>query len=315
MKIVLIVVYSVILIYTVIRILLDTESTPKTLAYLIMVLVVPILGIILYVSFGINYRHMSSDSRGMKAQEELDAFLQKEVTNETEELLRKHSKEIGHYMPLVHFLIGIGHEYLSWNYFKLLINGEEKFPEVLRILETAKYFIHMEYYDWENDMTGNCLKEMLLNKSREGVKVRVLYDDYASRKIKKNIVRELRKGGVEIYPKIRVKVRQFARRVNHRDHRKVIIIDGNVGFVGGINVSDRFDNTIDTGLYWRDTHLKVNGPLVLSLQRHFIVSWNACKAADNLGFSKDLFPEGQVVIKDGYMPLSDKLVEKELSKL
>jgi cardiolipin synthase len=78
--------------------------------------------------------------------------------------------------------------------------------------------------------------------------------------------------------------------MNHRDHRKVIIVDGLVGFVGGINISDRYDNSIDTGLYWRDTHVKFTGPLVKSMQRHFIVSWNSCQE-EKLGFNNQLFPE------------------------
>ena len=159
-----------------------------------------------------------------------------------------------------------------------MINGEEKFPEVLKTLETAREFIHMEYYDWENDTRGNEIKNVLLKKAQEGVSVRVLYDDYASRKIKKNIVRELKNGNVEIYPRIKVRIKQFANRVNHRDHRKLIIVDGKKGFVGGINISDRYDNSIDTGLYWRDTHVKITGPLVHSMQRHFIVSWNSSSA-------------------------------------
>ena len=137
---------------------------------------------------------------------------------------------------------------------------------------------------------------MLLKKAAEGVKVRVLYDDYASRKFKSNIARQLKKGGVEIYPKIKVKLTMLANRVNHRDHRKVIIIDGTMGFVGGINISDRYDNSIDTGLYWRDTHVKITGPLVHSLQRHFLVSWNS-SARNSLSFQKELFPD--VSMKSG----------------
>ena len=134
MRITLLLIYVIILIYTVIRILLDTESTPKTLAYLLLVLVFPLIGIFLYYSFGINYRHQSSNSRGMQAQKEFDALYLKEVTDETEEILGRYSQEISHYLPLVNFLNGIGHERLSRNYFKLLVNGEEKFPEVLKIL-------------------------------------------------------------------------------------------------------------------------------------------------------------------------------------
>ena len=131
---------------------------------------------------------------------------------------------------------------------------------------------------------------MLLQKIKEGVKVRIMYDAYASRKIKRNIVKQLRDGGAEIHPVIKIKFNHFANRINHRDHRKVIVIDGHTGFVGGLNISDRYDNSIDTGLWWRDTHSKIIGPAVLNLQRHFIVNWNACQA-NRLEINNELFPQ------------------------
>ena len=206
-------------------------------------------------------------------------------------------EEIGHFDPMVDFLKEIGGEHLSQNNFRLLVNGEEKFPLVLKTLETAKHFIHMEYYAWENDNRGNQIKEVLIRKIGRGVKVRVLYDDYASRSIRKNIVKELKEAAAEVWPKIKVKLRQFANRMNHRDHRKIIIVDGSTGFVGGINVSDRYDNSIDTGLYWRDTHVRITGPLVLSLQRHFVVSWNT-SAPDKIQFNKNLFPSFEILPKE-----------------
>ncbi len=148
----------------------------------------------------------------------------------------------------------------------------------------------MEYYAWENDIRGNQIKEILLEKAKQGVKVRIMYDAYASRKIKHTIVKELRNGGVEIHPVIKVKLAQMANRINHRDHRKIIIVDGIIGFVGGINLSDRYDNSIDTGLYWRDTHLKITGPGVMNIQRHFIINWNTCQG-NKLNFDNDLLPE------------------------
>jgi cardiolipin synthase len=218
-----------------------------------------------------------------------EAF-RKSIPDATASLLNEHAVELGQYAELVKFIHHIGDENLTRNEYKLLINGEKKFPEVLETLERAKSFVHMEYYDWENDNRGNQIKDVLLRKIKEGVKVRIMYDDYASRKIKHNIVRELNAGGVEIYPVIKVKFGKMANRINHRDHRKVIIIDGHTGFVGGINVSDRYDNSIDTGLYWRDTHVKITGPAVMNLQRHFIVNWNACQPSKLL-VSKELFPE------------------------
>ncbi len=282
-------IYLLVLCFTGIKILLDTESTPKTLSYLLLILVLPVAGILFYFSVGINYRHQKSNDAGRKAQEDLDASFLKQIPDDTEKLSQVHSEDISHFEPLSRFIGGVGKERLTLNNFKLLINGEEKFPEVLKELEQAQKFIHMEYYAWENDIRGNQIKDVLLKKAKEGVKIRVLYDDYASRGIKKNIVRELNSGGIETYPKIKLKIRQLANRINHRDHRKVIIIDGITGFVGGINISDRYDNSIDTKLFWRDTHVRIKGPLVANLQRHFLVSWNS-SSPDKLDFDLSLFP-------------------------
>ncbi len=293
----LLVLYAVILAYTVVRILLDTDSTPKTLAYLLLVFIFPVFGVLFYFSLGVNYRHQKSTAEGVAQHYELDRRYQKEVVNHTDELLRSNRDEIGHFEPLVHFLSKIGGEHLSQSRLSLLINGEEKFPDVLKTLEGAERHIHMEYYAWENDQTGNQIKEVLLKKRAEGVRVRVLYDDFASAKIKKNIVRELKEAGVEVYPQIKILLWQLANRLNHRDHRKIIVVDGTVGFVGGINISDRYVNSIDTGLFWRDTHVKITGPLVLSLQRHFAVSWNTSTPA-KVEFGNDLFPDAEVVASE-----------------
>ena len=108
-------------------------------------------------------------------------------------------------------------------------------------------------------------------------------------KSRHNIVKELRDGGVEIHPVIKVKMARMANRINHRDHRKIIIVDGIIGFLGGINLSDRYDNSIDTGLYWRDTHMKITGPGVMNIQRHWIINWHACQNK-KLAFDDDLLP-------------------------
>ena len=213
----------------------------------------------------------------------------KVVPDNTSDLVKVYPQIAEKYAELIHFIKNLGNEFLGRNEFKLLLNGEEKFPEVLRTLETAENFIHMEYYDWENDVRGNQIKEVLIKKIGAGVKVRIMFDDYASKNIKRNIVKELRNAGAEIYPVIKVKLARFASRMNHRDHRKVIIVDGHTGFVGGINISDRYDNSIDTGLYWRDTHVKIMGDTVHNMQRHFIVNWNACQK-NKLEFTKELFP-------------------------
>jgi cardiolipin synthase A/B len=295
--------YITILLYTIGRILIDTHSASKALAYLLLVLAAPGIGMFFYYSVGINYRHRRSLSKMQRAQSVFDTDYFEQMQDETMNLLTTHGEDLGKYTELVHFLHQLGKECLSPNTIKLLTNGESKFPEVLSTLEQAKHFIHMEYYAWENDVRGNQVKDVLLKKAAEGVTVRVLYDDYASRKIKPNIVRELREGGVAIFPKIKVRLSHLANRLNHRDHRKVIIVDGLHGFLGGINISDRYDNSIDTGLWWRDTHVKATGGLALSLQRHFIVSWNASQP-EPLSYSKELFPHNTLLSSPGASALA-----------
>ena len=283
--------YLTIIIYTVVRILLDTLSTPKTLAYLMLVLFIPFIGIIFFFAFGGDFRHVKLSKLRYKEERALTKAINLKNEDNTPKLLIDYAHKLKQYKELVKFVSNHSHENLNYNDFFLLNNGEEKFPDVLQELEKAQSYIHMEYYAWENDIRGNQIKDILLQKAKQGVKIRVLYDAYASRGIKKNIVKELKEGGIEVHPMIKIIFSKLASRSNHRDHRKIIIIDGIVGYVGGINISDRYDNSIDTQLYWRDTHVKIKGESVLYLQRHFIVSWNSASKASKLNYSIELFPD------------------------
>lgn len=285
------IIYLILLAFTIIRILLDTESSAKTLAYLMLVIILPVVGILIYFSFGVNYRHRQITKEGEESFKQINSQYNKVIKNNVEEVLTGSDYKFHQYDELARYVNRLsGGEILGKNNLTLLINGEKKFPKVLEMLDKAERFIHMEYYDWENDTRGNQIKDVLLKKHKEGVKVRIMYDDFASQAIKKNIVKELKSAGIEIHPVIKVTFKRIANRLNHRDHRKVIIIDGHTGFVGGINVSDRYDNSIDTGLYWRDTHAMIQGPSVLGLLKHWIVNWNTSQS-EQLSFGKDLVPD------------------------
>ena len=152
---ILIVVYILLIIYTVILILLDTETTPKALGYLLLVLLVPVVGVAIYFAFGLNFRHLSSRNRMVRNEEELDVEVRKHVFRDTNTAPVYDTPKIENFSSVVKFLKGLSDQPLCESFFTLLINGEEKFPEVLRVLDTAKHFIHMEYYAWENDTRGN----------------------------------------------------------------------------------------------------------------------------------------------------------------
>src|SRR5690606_7074176 len=151
------------------------------------------------------------------------------------------------------------------------------FPEVFKAIEAAHHHIHVEYYIFEPDRIGLEFIDLLIRKSEEGVKVRFIFDDFGSHPLRRQVKR-MRNVGIEVYPFYEIKLFFFANRMNYRNHRKIIVIDGETGFLGGINVSDRYLNLPESQnkYFWRDTHLKLRGSIVHSLQYIFIVDWNFC---------------------------------------
>jgi len=158
-------------------------------------------------------------------------------------------------------------------------------------LESATSHIHLEYYIYEDDVTGNAIADVLIRKAREGVEVRFLYDDFGSHNLKKKFLRRLKDAGVETAPFYKVEWYALANRINYRNHRKIIIIDGNKSFVGGINISDRYRNDFGEKqkLYWRDTHLMMEGRATFYLQYLFVCDWNFCNE-QKLEFVPRYFP-------------------------
>ena len=188
------------------------------------------------------------------------------------------------------------------NQVKLLINGEEKFPELVQALENAKSFIHLEYYIYENDTTGNQIANILIQKAKEGLEVRLLYDDFGSHGLGKSFLKKLNEAGVQTAPFYKIKWYALASRMNYRNHRKLVIIDGTIGFVGGINMSDKYRNDLNpkNKLYWRDTHLMINGQATSYLHYLFMCDWNFCspkKLAYNATYFPD-FPQNSTIEND-----------------
>ncbi|KAA3440891.1 cardiolipin synthase [Rufibacter hautae] len=259
------------------RIIYDTGSTSKTLAYLLLAIFVPFVGIIIYFSFGINYKKRKIYTKKLVKDEMFLQKLEHRVEAYSEETLATSNEKVQGYRELVKLLLNDGLSPLTGrNRVKLLLNGEEKFPEVLQALRDARHHIHLEYYIIEDDNIGNQIKEVLIQKAREGVQVRFIYDDYGSRSIRKRYVNELRAGGVEAFPFHRVRFLLLANRLNYRNHRKIILVDAKTAFVGGINVADRYINHPGESkrLYWRDTHLRIDGPGIYYLQYLFFCDWN-----------------------------------------
>ena len=276
------VVYVFILILVCVQIIYDTTSTNKTFAYLLLVVFIPVLGMLFYFSFGINYRKRRVYTKKLIEDDALRMKLIRDIILKSEINLKNNS-HIGYAKSLVHLLLRDTLSPLTTgNYVKVLLNGEEKFHELKKTLNEARHHIHLEYYIYENDIIGNEIKDILIRKAGQGVKVRFIYDAFGSRAMGKKILRSLRNAGVEVYPFNRIRFVPLANRLNYRNHRKIVVVDGHCGFLGGINISDRYSNNFAYNkskkkkVYWRDTHLSIEGPGVQYLQYVFFCDWNFC---------------------------------------
>lgn len=227
------IIYMVILVLVCLRIIYDTDNTTKTLAYLLLVIFLHVIGMLFYFSFGINYRKHIVYSKKLIEDDALRKELEERIISYSESNLN--DAEMGDGKGLVHLLINDSLSPLSGgNAVKLLFNGEEKFPELQQVLRTATHHIHLEYYIYENDQIGNQIKGILIQKAKEGVQVRLIYDEFGSRSIRKSLVSALRNAGVEAYPFNRIRLLSLANRLNYRNHRKILIVDGKCAFVGGM---------------------------------------------------------------------------------
>ncbi len=274
------------------RIVYDTPNNTKTLAYLLLVIFLPLIGIIFYFSFGINYRKRKMYSKKLIRDDKLAKKLKADIFQYSKNTFEQNNAEVKRSKELALMLLWDGSSPLTANNsVKLLVNGENKFPEVLKALAQAKNHIHIEYYIYEDDNIGKTIEDVLIKKAKEGVTVRFIYDDFGSRSIRKKLVKRLKKGGVKVFPFAKIFFIAFANRLNYRNHRKIIVIDGKTAFTGGINVSDRYINNSNDPkrFFWRDTHLRIDGPGVQYLQYLFLCDWNFC-AKDNVQPKEEYFP-------------------------
>lgn len=280
--------YVLLTLFVCFRVLYDIRSTTKTFAYLLVVILLPVVGIIIYFAVGANYRKNKLYSKKIVNDSKLLADIRKRIVHESEKTLDTGEHEVKSHKKLAHLLLNDNSPLTGDNEVKLLLNGENKFPELIEALKAARNHIHIEYYIFDDDNIGNQIKEILIQKAAEGVKVRLIYDDFGSRSIRKQFVQEMTDAGIEAYPFYKIWFIALSNRTNYRNHRKIVVIDAGTGFVGGINVSDRYINSDPKQLYWRDTHVMINGPGVYYLQYLFICDWNFC-AGQQLPITEELF--------------------------
>ncbi|GKU27722.1 cardiolipin synthase [Clostridium folliculivorans] len=253
-------------------VVLERKQPEKTLAWLLVLALVPPVGLFLYIFLGRNWKiHKLNDERFSSQVQDLISPVLKEIKDKT-------------YISLIELLANNSDSPVFLNNdITVFKDGIQKFQRLKEELLKAKHHIHLEYYIVKSDTIGNEIKEILIKKSLEGVRVRFIIDRVGAAKMKRSYIRELRSAGIDVVlysyflsPLLKL----INTQINYRNHRKIAIIDGKVGFLGGINIGDEYLGNSKLG-YWRDTHIMVKGDFVLGLQAVFLDDFMTIQQANN----------------------------------
>ena len=258
-------VYVVVIIIVMVRVLMDNRQPAKTMAWMLVLTFIPMLGIILYFFFGQTTRkerkiwQYSMDQLTKHSMLEFVEQKRLHLPNEYRELINLFMNQ-NWVLPFKN------------NETEIYTSGYDFFPSLLMEIGKAEHHIHLDTFIIASDPMGQIVADALIDKARQGVEVRIIYDDVGSWKTKNRFFDRMRAEGIEVFAFMPVRFPVFTSKVNYRNHRKICVIDGEVGFIGGMNVAKRYVKGIKQ-LAWRDTHVKITGAAVYGLQRAFLVDW------------------------------------------
>ncbi len=252
-------------ILAILHVLMDERQPAKTMAWALVIFFVPVVGIVLYFFFGVNRR-----KERMVSQRSLDQLTKRSMLAFVEQYDLHLPQEYRCVIDLfVNQNMALPFKDTS---VEIYTDGHSFFGELLRAISAARDHIHVDMYIFADDALGRLVADALIDKSRQGVEVRLIYDDVGCWKVNHSFFERLREGGVDVRPFLPVRFPSFTSKVTYRNHRKIIVIDGTVGFIGGMNVALRYVK--GTGSRpWRDTMVKLTGSGVYGLQRTFLVDW------------------------------------------
>lgn len=271
---ILVVGYIFLVLSTIVVVLLDNGDPAKTTAWILVLVLLPVVGIVLYGYFGQNFRKRKLFSRKRAIDFDRIVELTQYQLKNLNHAISYPNDKVWSKRKIMALLLNNNKALLSVNNnIKVLQDGKVTFEAIFSELEKAQYHIHLEYYIFEDDELGERLKSLLIKKAVSGVEVRLMVDGIGSFGLSGKFVKELKEAGVEFAEFLPVRIKIFANKINHRNHRKIIVIDGKVGFVGGINVSQRYIDGIPEIGSWRDTHLMIHGEAVEGLQTIFMMDW------------------------------------------
>lgn len=272
-------VYGLNVLFALVVIFISRKSPSSTWAWLFVLFFLPIIGFMLYLLLGRNLqkKHFVRWQAIHQQNSIMDSYEEQreQILDGTYPFPNTHTKK---HAPLIQMNVNYNHAMLSaHNDVKILTEGNEKFASVIEDILQAKESIHIQYYIYKMDDTGRSIYNALVQKAKEGVEVKMIYDDLGSRKLSKRKLRELTDAGGEVVAFFSSFFKLLNPRINFRNHRKLVIIDGKIGYIGGFNVGNEYACLDKKIGYWRDTHLRIEGHSVYSMQAHFLFDWHQAR--------------------------------------
>lgn len=259
------IIYFGAIIGTIIVVILDNRNPVKTMAWILVLMFLPIIGLVFYFFFGRSQRReriIGKKSYGRLLKKPMAEYLAQDPSALPQEYDRL-IKLFQHTNQALPF---------EGNRVDAYTSGYSMIQALIRELQKAEKHIHIEFYIFEDDAIGRMVRDVLIEKARAGVEVRVIYDDVGCWHVPHTFFEEMSGAGIEVRSFLKVRFPVFTSKVNYRNHRKIVVIDGVVGFVGGMNLAERYMRGFTWGI-WRDTHIMLQGKAVHGLQSAFLLDW------------------------------------------
>jgi len=267
-----IIIAYVMVVYLIFKTLLQNRNPINTLSWIIVLISLPFLGLVLYFMFGqkITKRWIFKKMRNKEITQM--ARISQNQLKTLQNINKVEDKYLYEYYKLISLLLKNNSSFLSSNnHVKMFHCGGEVYQSILEDIEQARSFIHIEYYLIENGEVVDRLFDKLIRKSEEGVKISLIMDGIGSRTLKESAIENLRSHGIEVLQFRPVRFPNLTNKINNRNHRKIVVIDGQVGYTGGINISDKYLIKYGEKGFWRDTHMRIQGDSVKMLEVFFLL--------------------------------------------
>lgn len=268
------------LIFAIIIVFFQRRDPRTVWTWLMLLFFIPVLGFVFYLFLGTDM-HKRKMFRVKEIEDRLNEAIRQQEHQLKSKELQKHAPDIEDYSDLVMFnLDTVGAVLSDTNDIDIFVDGNAKFDALIEDIRQAKEFIHIQYYIIKNDVLFNRIKDVLTEKAAQGVEVRILFDAMGCRSVRKSYWEKLNAQGIktaEFFPAL---LRRLHLRINYRNHRKIVVIDNRVAYVGGFNIGKEYISLDPRFGYWRDTHLRIRGEAIMGLELRFLLDWNYAARED-----------------------------------